>query len=476
MERACEFCTSLRPVVYCKADEAYLCLSCDAKVHKANALSSRHLRTLKLHDPSLKHQKRAIRSYMGCPSAKDFAVLWGFELNEIESSGSVDLNAVNLSERSSNQTGGHSMVSSGAKFDGGSSSQQGQKLYKDQERQIILQQIIDLKRFQICENSNQSALVNVPQETVSSSPMYHTRKNYDETCDQHTQNPQDFNNNNLQERDSPMAEMKLESLSSTFSELDNLPSSPMIDLPLNSEFFWTCKSTPQSNQLWSHNIQDLGICEELSCQDDFNIPDVDLTFQNFEELFGGDQDPVRGLVGDNDMSCSSIEKDISLDKSDIFNERTMEDSSEAVSIAISQSANEDKDIAPPNQYDPKNMDLPQKIRPSHSTISFSFSRFHPESSFTNHHDTGLSPHSEGKGNSSYFPELEVSNMETGGGNDPVRIEEKKSQQREKQARGQTRKPGANEKEWITKREGGAQTKMIEDEGVRRAVPNADVDA
>ncbi|KAK4260765.1 hypothetical protein QN277_003842 [Acacia crassicarpa] len=417
MERACEFCTSLRPVVYCKADEAYLCLSCDAKVHKANALSSRHLRTLKLHDPSLKHQKRAIRSYMGCPSAKDFAVLWGFELNEIESSGSVDLNAVNLSERSGNQTGGHSMVSSGAKFDGGSSSQQGQKLYKDLERQIILQQIIDLKRFQICENSNQSALVNVPQETVSSSPMYHTRKNYDETCDQHTQNPQDFNNNNLQERDSPMAEMKLESLSSTFSELDNLPSSPMIDLPLNSEFFWTCKSTPESNQLWSHNIQDLGICEELSCQDDFNIPEVDLTFQNFEELFGGDQDPVRGLVGDNDMSCSSIEKDISLDKSDIFNERTMEDSSEAVSIAISQSANDDKDIAPPNQCN-------------------------PESSFTDHHDTGLSPHSEGKGNSSYFPELEVSNMATGG-NDPVRIKEKKSQQREKQARGQTRKPGAN---------------------------------
>lgn len=77
-------------------------------------------------------------------------------------------------------------------------------------------------------------------------------------------------------------------------------------------------------QLWSHNIQDLGICEELSCQDDFNIPEVDLTFQNFEELFGGDQDPVRGLVCDNDVSCSSMEKDISLDKSDIFNEKAME--------------------------------------------------------------------------------------------------------------------------------------------------------
>ncbi|XP_028757830.1 putative zinc finger protein At1g68190 isoform X2 [Neltuma alba] len=440
MERACEFCTSLRPVVYCKADEAYLCLSCDAKVHKANALSSRHLRTLKLHDPSLKHQKRAIRSYMGCPSAKDFAVLWGFELNEIENRSSTDLNAVNLSGKSGDQTGGRSMVS-GAKFDGASSSRQSQKLLKDQERQIILQQIIDLKRLQVCENTNHSALINGLQETVSSSSMHHTRKNYDEKCDRHTQNPQDFNNN-LQERDSPAAELRLESLSSTFSELDNLPSPPMADLPLNSEVFWTCKSPSQSNQLWSHHIQDLGICEELICQDDFNIPDVDLTFQNFEELFGGDQDPVRGLVGDDDVSCSSIEKDISLDKSDIFNERTMEDSSEAVSMSISQSANEDKDIAPSNQYDPINMDLSQKIRASQSTMSFFVSRFTPENSCTDHHDTGLSPHSEAKGKSSYFLELEVSTMETGG-NDTVRIKDKNSHQREKQARGQTRKPGTN---------------------------------
>lgn len=76
--------------------------------------------------------------------------------------------------------------------------------------------------------------------------------------------------------------------------------------------------------MWSDNIQDLGMCEELISQDDFNIPDVDLTFQNIEELFGGDQDPVRGLLGDNDVSCSSIEKVLSLDKSDIYNESTIE--------------------------------------------------------------------------------------------------------------------------------------------------------
>lgn len=72
-------------------------------------------------------------------------------------------------------------------------------------------------------------------------------------------------------------------------------------------------------------MQDLGVCEELICQDDFNIPDVDLTFRNFEELFGGDQDPMRSLLDDNkDMSYSSIDKDLSLEKLDNTQSRAME--------------------------------------------------------------------------------------------------------------------------------------------------------
>ncbi|KAF7808830.1 putative zinc finger protein [Senna tora] len=421
MERVCEFCSSLRPIVYCKSDEAYLCLSCDAKVHLANSLSGRHLRTLlcnlcrhhhayvqcldhqilicrgcdqKLHDLSMKHQKRAIRSYIGCPSAKDFAALWGFEFNDIEKNAHSDMFAsISYGSADLNQTGGTSIVS-GAKFEGGSSSQQGQKLYKDQERQIILQQIIDLKRLQVGEESNHSLKINGSQETDISSSAYHTQKKYDDKWDQQAQNPQEEITTNVHEKDSPISELKHESLSSTFSQLDNLPSSPIID----SEFFWTCKSPLQSSQLWCHNIQDLGICEELIGEDDFNIPDVDLTFQNYEELFGGDQDPIRGILGDNYVSCSSIEKDISLDKSDIYNESTIEDSSEAASMSISQSAHEDKDTDATN--------------------------------------------AEIKGNSSNLLELEVANLETGG-NVTVKYKEKKSQLREKQARHQSKKGGAN---------------------------------
>lgn len=40
-------------------------------------------------------------------------------------------------------------------------------------------------------------------------------------------------------------------------------------------------------------MQDLGVCEEPSCLDDLNIPDIDLTFRNFEELFRIEQEPKR---------------------------------------------------------------------------------------------------------------------------------------------------------------------------------------
>ncbi|KAF7827222.1 zinc finger protein CONSTANS-LIKE 9-like [Senna tora] len=42
----CDFCGDQRSMVYCRSDAACLCLSCDRSVHSANALSRRHSRTL----------------------------------------------------------------------------------------------------------------------------------------------------------------------------------------------------------------------------------------------------------------------------------------------------------------------------------------------------------------------------------------------------------------------------------------------
>ncbi|KAG6750173.1 zinc finger proteinNSTANS-LIKE 9 [Populus alba x Populus x berolinensis] len=46
MGYVCDFCGEQRSMVYCRSDAASLCLSCDRNVHSANALSKRHSRTL----------------------------------------------------------------------------------------------------------------------------------------------------------------------------------------------------------------------------------------------------------------------------------------------------------------------------------------------------------------------------------------------------------------------------------------------
>ncbi|CAL9091418.1 unnamed protein product [Musa textilis] len=46
MNHLCDFCGEQRSIIYCSSDAASLCLSCDRNVHSANALSRRHSRTL----------------------------------------------------------------------------------------------------------------------------------------------------------------------------------------------------------------------------------------------------------------------------------------------------------------------------------------------------------------------------------------------------------------------------------------------
>ncbi|RXH79261.1 hypothetical protein DVH24_040408 [Malus domestica] len=120
--------------------------------------------------------------------------------------------------------------------------------------------------------------------------------------------------------------------------MEHMQPSSTAGLPLHTESFWQCRSTVQSNQLWPQNMQDIGVCEELVCPDDFNIPDVDMTFQNFEELFGGDQDPIRAAV---------------------LHDKDEHDASEVSSVFINQSPDFDNDKAcnePQNHQ--QNMDSP----------------------------------------------------------------------------------------------------------------------
>jgi len=51
MRTLCDVCESAAAILFCAADEAALCRSCDEKVHMCNKLASRHLR-VGLADPS----------------------------------------------------------------------------------------------------------------------------------------------------------------------------------------------------------------------------------------------------------------------------------------------------------------------------------------------------------------------------------------------------------------------------------------
>ncbi|KAA8532636.1 hypothetical protein F0562_032548 [Nyssa sinensis] len=356
---------------------AHLCLSCDAKVHSANALSNRHPRTLvcesckyhpayvrcsdhqmfmcrgcdcSLHKDSSQHQKRLISSFMGCPSAKDFAALWGFDLNELDNSilqdqfastscVSVDTGVV----KSCPKIGGFAVTSEvksmtsvfGAEPEVGSSNQHSKVSYTGKQEEktcFILQQILDLKKLQLTEGKNNTSLTHGQEQTSS---KHDTSWKLDKNLNQHLQHSLGLGTD-LQLMGSPHKELNVEPFPLPFSQLEHLIFSPTVGNPLQGDPLWQSKVPVQSGQLWSQNMQDLGVCEELGCFDNLDIPDVDLTFRNFEELFGGDQDPTRALLDDNNISCSSVKQEASLDRSDDGYARAVEDSS-AGFISLHQS-------------------------------------------------------------------------------------------------------------------------------------------
>ncbi|XP_074309557.1 putative zinc finger protein At1g68190 [Silene latifolia] len=327
MEKICEYCAAPRPIVYCQADGAFLCLSCDSKVHSANALSSRHSRTLlcdscrynpvnfrcldhlmllcrgcdsRLHRVLPQHKRLMIDGFSGCPSAKSFADLWGFgenELNDfsvssrqgVESCVSTEIVSVKSSRTSYSVAAAHET---------GADSQQYQEPINHQREQnncLIMQQILDLKKLQLSEDNEESPLLCRYDEPVTPVPVYSPSLNVNGV------------NQQLQRLDSNID--NLQSLTSaerftSSAQLDHLSGSSSV-----GDLFW------QTDQIWSQTIQDLGVCEEQGYSDVFNIPNLDATFNNFEDLFTSDVIRTESLLGKDDLMWSEIEKKTTKDTS-----------------------------------------------------------------------------------------------------------------------------------------------------------------
>ncbi|KAI3733913.1 hypothetical protein L6452_13371 [Arctium lappa] len=351
MDRYCEFCVNLRSVVYCKADAAYLCLSCDTKVHSANPLSNRHHRTLvcescrcrptyvrcydhqkfmcrgcdlSQHDASSsQHRKRVMKSYVGSPSAQDLGILWGFDLNQFLDGSSI-LNNHRFGSNSSPSTNTNVVGLETGNL--GSIDEHIKEVCGGIQALVVLQQLVDLLKVQTSDIDHVSSVMRYQEHKLET--------------DVNQFSQQFLLGGGRPHHD----EIGLDPCSSPFAQLDHLESSETEQNSLQGDSFWQCKSPVPSSQLWSQNMQDLGVCEEPACLDDLNMPDIDLTFRNFEELFRTDQDPT------------SVDQYTSM----------------ATSFIIAESS-------------------PKKARYTSQIMSFSQSRHGAESSGTMCIDSGISP-------------------------------------------------------------------------------------
>ncbi|XP_038718184.1 uncharacterized protein LOC120011186 [Tripterygium wilfordii] len=479
----CEFCRALRPAVYCKADGAYLCLSCDSKVHSANALSNRHARSLlcdscrylpanlhcldhrmficcgcdqSLHDVSCQHRKEAVGSFTGCPLATDFAALWGFDLcnmenstvqNQSTSSSCVNSRTLTLAisgqpcqkirriSRASELAIETSV--SGVESEGGSSNRESKTLYNCQQQQnacFILQQILDLERLQLNEGNNHPPLICRRERMDIASSTSSTVKELEEYPYQRLQLTK-----NLyivdQQKESLLRGLKTDPFPLPFNQLDHLQSCSTAADSLHGESFWQCKSPVQSSQLWPQSMEDLEFCEEVF-RDDFNMPDVDLTFQNYEELFGGDMDPFRTKVDEKDVSFSLAEEDKSLIKSSNADTRQPESTFIYKEISTSDQVSNALGSRRP-------------IQPSYSTMSVSLSRLSAESSRTDFSHGGFSPNTNVGKASCNSSELEGRHLETNE-DTVIKNKDKKVRLHEKKVRYASRKATADARNQVTR--------------------------
>ncbi|XP_028789126.1 zinc finger protein CONSTANS-LIKE 13-like [Neltuma alba] len=107
-QRPCDYCGDSTGILYCRADSAKLCFSCDREVHSTNQLFSKHTRALlcdacndspatilcstessvfcqncdwERHNLSLSlvHDRRPLEGFTGCPSVSELLSILGFE-------------------------------------------------------------------------------------------------------------------------------------------------------------------------------------------------------------------------------------------------------------------------------------------------------------------------------------------------------------------------------------------------------------
>ncbi|CAK9167180.1 unnamed protein product [Ilex paraguariensis] len=259
MGYTCDFCGDQRSMVYCRSDAASLCLSCDRNVHSANALSRRHSRTLVC---------ERCNSQPACVRC-------------VEERISLCQNC---------DWTGHAGSNSGSTH----------------KRQT-------LNCYSGCPSAAElstiwSFLLDVPSVGDSTCQQGMGAMSITENCSGNSQGPSGNNNNqdiaiaveesDLQKADSSNVWMGSTSMPLPDTRLKN------VDLPVGSTY-----STPP--KLYCSETKGTEQCEDDGFYEDFDMDEVDLNIENYEELFGVtlndteqlfENDGIDSLFGMKDMS------------------------------------------------------------------------------------------------------------------------------------------------------------------------------
>ncbi|KAG0572374.1 hypothetical protein KC19_VG089900 [Ceratodon purpureus] len=350
MEVACDFCGEGQAIVYCRADSARLCLSCDRYVHNANALSQRHSRTLlchrcylrpggvccascrscfcqscddNTHNPSMaasQHKRHGLEFFTGCPSATQLAALW--DCNDRSESRDVDgpLALFSSSRMIDSQWGGsarstatkstvgpvgrESHMSGDQKMESSSGvaaniSSAGPPLHVKSTSAVVRQQ-----QQQTCsekEICQQLQVLQVRDLTQNSQPDHQAKRHCVDNSEQVLQMKQGS------EQHPPMLVRghscqqpahNFEGLGGDHSMGVGEAQSMKMEVESNdlvnqvgTDPFWRSNALTQATQTWGQNMQDLGVCGDVADPSyAFSMAEVDLFFDNYENMFSTCQD------------------------------------------------------------------------------------------------------------------------------------------------------------------------------------------
>uniref|UniRef100_A0A0D6QR80 CCT domain-containing protein n=1 Tax=Araucaria cunninghamii TaxID=56994 RepID=A0A0D6QR80_ARACU len=478
MDHLCDFCGELRPTVYCKSDQARLCLSCDRHVHSANALSSRHFRqllcdrcnfqqaTVRCPAESLslcqncnwningssqeasEHKRRAINSYTGCPSAAELSKIWGFDdfphTNVSENfSGLAAINEADAWYASKNGSSLDSLVAGRANNAGvaqeydvwmeplasspraasvldtadrlpgcaGQVKSFGNLEQQSKQNPVVVQQLLELQKLTL---QNLTQLQKHPQvqtqiqsqvqvDSESMGPPLSKSKPGDFQAQKQHQQRQQSNQHQEQHQwqQHNHEEQEISPVSLFLSETQQLKPDANMEQIMQGDSYWRCSPRNDANQLWDPHMQDLGLCEGGDNCDGFNMSDVDLSFENYEDIFASSQDQSDSLFEDAGAACSHIERDVSFVESNGHNESAPEASTAHIDSLLPSHISgplgathpaPSTTVGVPVPSGVSNVTINLSTRPPHSSLSISLSGHSGgESSAADYQECGVSP-------------------------------------------------------------------------------------